>query len=265
MTTFVLQPTAPATPQPVAGPDTGYQSSASRRHLELFGVGPGWRCLVAGGPRLVTGWLETRVGETARRLVSDLDARWMDSSDGAILEVDLPAEALPVGWFDLAVVQLGQVPVFDRPRAVHNLLAAVRPGGWILVEDVVALPFELPKDDTAGVRSSTTVTDAVRTVAQDHAAELEWARRVPGLLRARGCSEVAAEGYCSVWPGGSAIIALTGATGQPGAEAPAGSDPGIPVELEPFRRLLVNPFRGGLVDPCMAAGSSVLFSTWGRR
>ena len=265
MTTFMLEPTATATGQPVSFPDTRYER-VTRRHLEAIGAGPGWRCLVVGGPRSVTGWLETRVGETATTL-GDLDARWMDSSDGAILEVGLPTEPLPVGWFDLAVVQLGRIHVLDRPRAVHNLLAAVRPGGWMLIEDTVTLPFELPDDGTAGASPSARLTDAIRTVAQDHAAELEWARRVPGLLRARGCSEVTAEGYCSVWPGGSVTLALPGASGDPGTAAGGGSDPGsgIPVELDPFRRLLVNPFRGGLVDPSLAANSYALFSTWGRR
>jgi class 3 adenylate cyclase len=266
MTTFMLEPTATATGQPISIPDTRYEP-VTRRHLEAIGAGPGWRCLVAGGHRSVTGWLETGVGETRGTCVSDLDARRRDSYDGAILEVDLPTELLPVGWFDLALVQLGRLHVFDRARTVHNLLAAVCPGGWMLIEDVVALPFELPEGGTAGAQPSATLTDAIRTVAQDRAADLEWARRVPGLLRARGCSEVTTEAYCSVWPGGSVTLAPRGSTGDFATGTPAGSDAGsgIPAELDPFRRLLVNPFRGGLVDPSLAANSYVLFSTWGRR
>lgn len=260
MTTYVLESTAPTTDQPVALPDTAGEP-VTRRHLGLIGAGPGWRCLVAGGHPSVTRWLETRVGETGTPLGPAVSEEWAHGPGGAILEVDDPLAPVPLGWFDLVHVRLGDVHLLDRARAVHNLASAVRPGGWILIEHHVTLPFELP-EDSAAAASFATMAEAIRTVAEERGAELDWARRVPALLRARGCSEVAAEGYCSVWPGGSATISLPDSTGGDGTGA--GSPPDIPVELEPFRRLLVNPFRGGLVPPALAANSFVLVSTRGR-
>ncbi|MDQ3945758.1 MAG: hypothetical protein M3357_11520 [Actinomycetota bacterium] len=263
MTTYVLEPAAAATGLPIPFPDADY-SPVTRNHLDLIGVGPGWRCLVVGGSRSVTSWLEARVGETSRVLTTGFDAGGTDGPDGAILEANVTTRPLPMAWFDLVYVQLGRLPVRDRARTVHNLLAAVRPGGWVLIEDHVSLPFQLPEDGAGDAPSSATVVEAIGTVAAHRAADLDWARRVPGLLRARGCTEVATEGYCSVWPGGSVTTARRGAPHDPAAEGPAAGAES-PVELEPFRRLLVNPFRGGLVPRSLAVKSYVVFSTWARR
>ena len=261
MTTYVLEPTGAATGLPISFPDTDYDT-VTRNHLDRIGVGPGWRCLVVGASRSVTSWLEARVGETSRVLTAGFDAR-THGPDGAILEANVSTKPLPMAWFDLVYVQLGHLHVLDRAGEVHNLLAAVRPGGWVLIEDHVPLPFQLPEAGGDGP-SSATLVEAIGAVARDRAAELDWVRRIPGVLRARGCTDVATEGYCSVWPGGSVTTALRDTPRPPASKAP-GSGAEIPVELEPFRRLLVNPFRGGLVPPSLAVNSYVLFSTWARR
>jgi hypothetical protein len=258
--TTVLEPTSgPTTARRVPFPDAPWEG-ITRRHLQRIGVGPGWRCLVAAGGPSITGWLEIAVGESARPLVTDLHDGWVHGSGGAVLEVDTDAGWVPEGWFDLVLVRLGDVHVLDRAATVDRLLAALRPGGWMVVEDDVALPFELPAAGAVtGGSTPATVVEAIRRAAGERAAELDWARRVPDRLRARGCEAVAAEAHCSVWPGGAATIAL------PAEPAEAAGIAGLPLELEPFTRLVVNPFQGGLVPPALAAGSYVLFTTSGRR
>ena len=268
MTTYVLDSaTAPSSPGRSAPDGVASGAAATRRRLDAVDVGDGWRCLVVGGDRSVAEWLQARVGTTGSVFVTDLDSRWGDGLAAAGLPADLcdpVTDRLPSGWFDLVHVRLGGVHPLDRTRTLENLVASVRPGGWILVEDVVALPFELP----AGVAGTGAwaVTAALRTVAEHRGADLAWAAKVPGLLRAQGCSDVIREGFCSVGSVG-ATVNLPDPAPNPdaGAGAPTGSDGAIPLELAPFRWLLVDPYRGRPVDPSRAADASVVFFTTGRR
>ncbi|MGH8975206.1 MAG: hypothetical protein ACRD0C_18630, partial [Acidimicrobiia bacterium] len=165
--TTVLEPTsAPVAGRSVSFPDAPWEG-VTRRHLQHIGVGPGWRCLVAGGGPSITGWLEMEVGETARLLVTDPAAGWTHGSGGAVLEVDTDAGGLPEGWFDLVLVRLGDVHVLDRAVTVDRLLAALRPGGWMVIEDDVALPFELPAGGAgAGAGDPAMVVEAIRSATR---------------------------------------------------------------------------------------------------
>ncbi len=245
LVTTVLRSTTEATADAAAARRLAFADApwegVTRRHLQHIGVRPGWRCLVAGAGPSITGWLGMQVGE------------------GAVLEIGTTTPAVPEGCFDLVLTRLGDAHMLDRAVAVDRFLAAVRPGGWLVVEVDVTLPFALPADAAvAGASTPVVVVETIRAAAEVHAAELAWARGVPVRLLAQGCRHVAAEAHCSVWPGGAMSIAL------PSAEASDGAGD-LPVELEPFTHLLVNPFRGGLLPSALAAGSYVLFTTCARR
>ena len=246
MTTYVLDSATaswfPGLPAP-DGTEPGAAITCQR--LEAVDVGEGWRCLVVGGNRSAAEWLQAKVGMT-----------------GSVFVTDPVTDRLPSGWFDLVHVRLGGVHPLDRTRSLENLVASVRPGGRIPVEDVVALPFQLP-DGVAGT-GAWAVTAALEKVAENHGDELAWAAKVPGVLRASGCSDVLREGFCSVGSFGTTVN-FPDPDPDSGATAPVGSDGAIPPELAPFRWLLVDPYRGRLVHPSRAADASVVFFTTGRR
>ncbi len=270
VTTYVLDPTTVTVPAGRSGSgreEPRWQPATPPRHLEATGVGDGWRCLVVGDRGSVATWLQARVGETGSVFVTDLQT-WGDGPDDPNLEVGLhDAITHPAfrGWFDLVYARLDAIHPLDRTRALENLLGSLRPGGWIVVEDAVALPFRLPAGHVVGTPGSgSIVTEAIRAVAEDHFVDLEWGRRLPDLLRDKGCSHIASEGLCAVWPGGSARVSLIDTGGSQWDEDHAHGRE-LPVELEPFRWLLLDPFRGRLLDSALAVNSTVLFSTCGRR
>src|SRR4051794_5254950 len=107
------------------------------RHLIAVGLGPGWRVweVGAGGPS-VPAWLADQVGTTGRVLATDIDTRWLDGTPGVeVRRHDVGAEPPPHGPFDLVHARLLLVHVPDRDTALVRMGAAVRPGGWLVVED----------------------------------------------------------------------------------------------------------------------------------
>jgi len=112
---------------------------ATTRRLADLGVGAGWRCLEVGcGAGGVALWLASRVGATGRVLATDLDTRFVAGHGQPNLDVqrhDITADAIEPGYFDLAHTRNVLAHLPDRRRALDRVIGAVRPGGWILVED----------------------------------------------------------------------------------------------------------------------------------
>ena len=109
------------------------------RHLDALGLAPGWRCWEVGaGGTSVVAHLAARVGERGHVLATDINLSWAANAAApnvTILEHDVAADPPPGGPFDLVHARLVLVHVPERDTALANMVAALRPGGVLLVED----------------------------------------------------------------------------------------------------------------------------------
>ena len=106
--------------------------------LEQLGVGEGWRCLEVGaGNGSVSRWLAERVGPAGRVVTSDIDTRFLDRLSLPNLEVrriDVTRDPLGDGY-DLVCGRALLHHVPERIDVLGRLAAALRPGGFILLEE----------------------------------------------------------------------------------------------------------------------------------
>src|SRR6516225_12226555 len=109
------------------------------RHIEQRGIDQGWSCLeVGGGGGSIASWLCKRVGPTGRVLATDLEPCFLEALAFSNLEVrrhDIRYEGLPERQFDLAHARLVLMHLPGRELAVQRMLASLKPGGWIVVEE----------------------------------------------------------------------------------------------------------------------------------
>ena len=123
------------------------------RQLDARGIAEGWRCLeVGGGLGTMTKWLSARVGPHGSVLTTDIDTRHLDTLGLANVEIrhhDVVEDPLPTERFDLAYTRLVLEHVSDPARAIANMVQAVKPGGWVVIEDFEVAPIgpdtEIPK------------------------------------------------------------------------------------------------------------------------
>ncbi len=107
--------------------------------LSAIGVGAGWHCLEIGaGGGSIARWLCDRVGPTGRVVATDLETEFLEEIEAPNLEVrrhDILVDPLEDGAFHLVHARkvLEHLPQPDRVLA--KMISAVRPGGWVLVED----------------------------------------------------------------------------------------------------------------------------------
>jgi len=187
----------------------------TRGHFDRLGVGAGSRCweVGAGGPGIPKA-LAATAGPTGHVLATDLDPSWLAEDDGyEVRRHDVAADPPPEpGTFDLVHARLVLVHVPDRARALATMAAALRPGGWLLVEDAdTALQPRACLDDSGPAQQrANRLRDAVRELLTRRGADLRYGRTLPGALRAAGLVDVGAAGFFPV--GGPACDRLEAAT-----------------------------------------------------
>lgn len=167
----------------------------TKLHLERLGLREGWRCLeVGGGGGAIVAWMCERVGSSGRVVATDLDTRFLDVIDAENLEVrrhDIVNDPLEQDAFDLVHSRYVLEHLPERERALDNLIAAVKPGGWLLVEDVDVTDMARPDD----IASSDPVRRAEffrghRAFMESRGVDAAYGGRLPALLLARGLVDV---------------------------------------------------------------------------
>ena len=173
------------------------------RRLRSVGIRPGWCCLEAGaGAGSIARWLCSQVGTAGRVLATDLDTRFLDRLDEANLDVqalDLRTDELPQDSFDLIHARALLIHIPQREQILDNLVAALRPGGVLLVEDLDHFSVPALDNDLYSEVLQAFLDSAVRAgMAKD------WARWLPSALHRRGLREIWADCEVPVFEGGSA-------------------------------------------------------------
>jgi SAM-dependent methyltransferase len=179
----------------------GVYDKGTVRILDEIGVGPGWSCLEVGaGHGSVAEWLAARVGPTGDVLAVDLDARFLAESH--VLRVrthDITTGAPEPGAFDLAHARLVIEWIADREAALRAMVDALKPGGWLCVED-----FDV---DIAAIGATpgpmrAKAIAAMNGLAAAVGAELTFGRRLLPVVEALGLVDIDVDARTTVHHGG---------------------------------------------------------------
>jgi hypothetical protein len=183
---------------------------ATIQNLEGLGVREGWRCLEVGaGGGTIADWLCERVGSSGHVVAIDIDTRFVEQIDRPNLEVrrqDIAqVGAAEADMFDLVHARMVLEHVPARDEALRNMVVALKPGGWILLEEldhVTMLPDPSVDAHTQIVWSR--FMEAYGRLMQRRGGDLDYGRRLFGQLTAHGLANVSAQGHVKVGRGGGA-------------------------------------------------------------
>ncbi len=107
--------------------------------LEKIGVGDGWSCLEVGaGGGSIAEWLCHRVGPTGRVVATDLQIKFLEAIEAPQLELrqhDITKDDCEEQAFDVVLARKVLEHLPEPLEALGRMANAVRPGGWLLVED----------------------------------------------------------------------------------------------------------------------------------
>jgi SAM-dependent methyltransferase len=181
---------------------------ATIRHLDTIGVAPGWTCLeIGGGGGSITEWLCRRVKPTGRVVAIDINTRFLDALDYPNLSVRQQScitDPLPAGPFDLVHARALLVHLPEREQLLDRMVAALRPGGWLLTEEPDYVSKIVDPANDSGSNALFQRVRAVQTEALREAGiDPYYGRTLYGGLRRRGLAEVSGNGWMPVTHGGS--------------------------------------------------------------
>lgn len=173
------------------------------RHLERLNIEQDWHCLeVGGGGGSIASWLCERAGHV---VATDVDMRFLAALGHPNLEVlrhDVAADPLPAAAFDLVHARLVLVHLPERERALENMVAALKPEGWLLLEEFDALSSRAdPAIEPAEMLLKSLVV--LQEVMASRGVDARFGRKLAARMIALGMVDVEGEGLMSVWRGGS--------------------------------------------------------------
>lgn len=172
----------------------GLFDPATRRFLRNLGLARGWRCLeVAAGTGSVAAWMAEQVGPEGEVYAADVDLRHLGTLPPTVgyAEHDIMTDPLPVDAFDVVHTRLLLEHLSGRDIALGRMAAAVRPGGYLLVEEA-----EMS-------RQALELVGRYLPLA-DHVVGDRGLRGIAGLLGAAGADM----GYASTLPGAVRRVGL---------------------------------------------------------
>jgi SAM-dependent methyltransferase len=172
------------------------------RHLTALGIGPGWRVweVGAGGSSVPT-WLAGTVRPQGRVLATDIDTSWTTGTTGTsgyeVVRHDVGRDPVPPGEFDLVHARLVLAHVPERDRALAAMVAALRPGGRLLVEDAdpALQPLVCLDPAVPGAELANRLKAGFRSLLAARGVDLAFGRTLPARLRAAGLVDVGADAY----------------------------------------------------------------------
>jgi SAM-dependent methyltransferase len=176
--------------------------------LQTIGVQEGWSCLEVGaGGGSIASWLCDQVGADGRVVATDLDPRFLNVINAPNLEVrrhDIVRDAVETGSYDLVHARLLLEHLPEHETALDRMIDALRPGGWLLIEDFDHTSFlPDPASDATYLSLWEGCLRAFRALSASRGLDLAYGRRLLGLLQTRGLESTRAEGHAAMQPGGS--------------------------------------------------------------
>jgi ubiquinone/menaquinone biosynthesis C-methylase UbiE len=233
------------------------------QRLSTIGIRPGWRCLEVGaGNGSIARAMADIVGASGRVVATDIDLDHLDSGDRSNLEVrrhDITADPLSDDEYDLVHARLVLFHLPQRHQVLKRFLRALKPGGWLLVEDydvsghrgAVAAP-----DSEADVLFEK-ITDGLSRVVTAAGADTGWGARAYAAVREAGFTHVTSEIYARTTPTGTPGFDLIATYTQQLRDPLLSTGLLTEAELDGFATLVS--------DPRFVLESPLFVSTWGQR
>jgi len=242
------------------GLEAGLDDNTKAR-LSALGIAAGWRCLELGaGSGSIARWMAERVGARGHVLATDIDTRWIQSDGLSQLEVlqhDVVADPLAPGEFDVVHARLVLSWLPARDTVISHLVEALRPGGWLVVEDFDSILHQCldPLNDDERVFDK--VAGAFGQALHRRGADTTWPRTLPHRLASAGLVDVGAAGHLTIFHGGSPAAQLWIANIDQVEDRLIEAGLITTAERDTFRHLLD--------DPSFVGNYPLLITAWGKK
>lgn len=190
--TYVLENTAPEAAARMTALEQLYDPM-TRRQLDAIRVAPGWACWDVGTGGGSVAWELAR--RASRVYATDLNTQWTRPwLHARVLVHDVVHDPPPATDLDLIHLRLVASHLPEWDEVLPRLIPALRPGGWLLVEELDPMhPYQPdPRDERDELLNR--VGDAFTAVLGSRGGNPQLGRRLHLQMAAAGLVDVESDG-----------------------------------------------------------------------
>lgn len=185
---------------------------ASRRRLYATGLTAGWRCLEVGpGAGSLMQWMGERVGPSGHVVALDLSTKFLAAQYPAHVEIqqgDIRTAVLLPGSFDLVHARYVLIHLPDYEIALSRMLAALKPGGWIVLEEPDFSVSRGIAGTAAQLAAMQHINQAIHRMYESRGMDYALGLKLLPFLQMRGLCDLSMENDAPVSAGGSGLAAI---------------------------------------------------------
>ena len=181
----------------------------TRHRIEQLGIREGWRCLEVGaGHGSVAKWMAERVGPSGRVVATDINPRFL-TSQVPCLEIrqhDVLESDFEANHYDLVHCRALLMHLSSPELAIRRMAAAVRPGGWLFMEEGDFSAWGAVDPEYPGAAAFDRATRAIwQTLHRLEVMDARFGRRLSSYVAELGWKEADYEARLRVSHGGDTV------------------------------------------------------------
>ncbi len=187
----------------------------SINRFEMLGVSEGWNCLEVGaGSGSMAEWLARRVGSKGKVVATDINTRFLRLLNIPNIEIrqhDILKDDLEKDKFDFVHCRAVIMQLPEPEKALRRMAEAVRPGGWLIVEESDFGSVAADLTHPSAVFFNTMAPIIYGAVRKMGIVDTYFGRRIPGMMESLGFIDLDNEGRTRVFRGGEtqAIVQIS--------------------------------------------------------
>ena len=183
---------------------------ATIRALQEIGVSEKWRSLETGaGGGSIAEWLCQTVGAAGQVVAADLEVKFLkplECPNQDVWAFNLITDELPEAEFDLVHARSVLIHLPQREEMLRKLAQAIKPGGWLFVEDPHFLIYGIdPSVPTPMREAAGNVDKAMLQAIEIIGIDTNFGGRLFGLICSLVFEAVQGRGEVSVYRGGTPV------------------------------------------------------------
>ncbi len=236
--------------------------SHTQRRFERIGIQPGWHCLEIGaGEGSIARWLAQKIGPQGTVVATDIDTRGLAKQQQPNLEIrrhDILADDLEQSRYDVVHTRAVLMHLSNPAQAVQKMAAAVRPAGWLLLEEFDALSFgAIDTDNPTAQAFNQKMETILQTLKTFHIMDIYFGRHLRRLLEQLGFIDISNEGITGISRGGDPDTQFQLMTLQLSGPPLVGAGILTQQDVDLLRQLFA--------DPSFYYVGNTFFGAWGKR
>ena len=185
---------------------------SSRRRLSATGLRGGWSCLEVGpGAGSILNWMSSVVGPTGRVVAVDLSTKFLTAAQPEHVEArqgDVRSTPLPASSFDLVHARYVLIHLPDYDVALSRMLACLKPGGWLVLEEPDFSASRGVAGDVAQLEAVNRVNQAIKVMYDKLGMDYALGLTLPAQLQRRGVNGLIVENDAPLSAGGSGMATI---------------------------------------------------------